>query len=180
MNDSRTDIEHRARMQDALEALDMATLWLHRTFDFPPMPSQQAESWERKARSGRVGIYAVLAADTARPGHPDDDFVARAQRYRDEHEATHEDEMCGGPCIVLGLADRADPLTPDLAERIAGAIADISEEWAESAEWLAARIMERLNDPDALPLRAATPDPAEPGHPDDDFAVLDAVKALRG
>jgi hypothetical protein len=45
------------------------------------------------------------AADTS--GHPDDDFVARAERYRAEHEASHEDEMCGGPCIVLGLVEEA-------------------------------------------------------------------------
>jgi hypothetical protein len=46
--------------------------------------------------------------------HPDDDFVARAQRYRDEHEAAHEDEMCGGPCIVLGLTDAPRTEAPDL------------------------------------------------------------------
>jgi hypothetical protein len=49
--------------------------------------------------------------------HPDDDFVARAQRYRDEHEATHEDEMCGGPCIVLGLTDAPRTEAPDLPSR---------------------------------------------------------------
>lgn len=36
----------------------------------------------------------------------DDDFVAMAEHYREEHEATHgEAEQCGGPCIVLGLVD---------------------------------------------------------------------------
>ena len=46
--------------------------------------------------------------------HPDDDFVAMAQRYRAEHEATHgEAEQCGGPCIVLGLAgDDEEPAAP--------------------------------------------------------------------
>lgn len=50
----------------------------------------------------------------------DDDFVAAAQHYRDEHEATHgEAEQCGGPCIVLGLAgddeydEDGEPIRPD-------------------------------------------------------------------
>jgi hypothetical protein len=34
------------------------------------------------------------------------DFIAQAQHFRAEHDATHgEAEMCGGECIVLGLAD---------------------------------------------------------------------------
>lgn len=63
--DLRAALEQNARLQDALDALDMATLWLHRTADFPHMPSHQAESWERKARSGRVALRAALAATPA-------------------------------------------------------------------------------------------------------------------
>ena len=57
-----------ARLQDALDALDLATLWLHRTADLPHMPSHQADSWERKARSGRVALKRVLTPEaTALP-----------------------------------------------------------------------------------------------------------------
>lgn len=58
--DPREAIERTARFQDALDALNIATLWLHRTLDLPHMPSHQAESWERKARSGRVALSAAL------------------------------------------------------------------------------------------------------------------------
>lgn len=49
-------IERDARFRDALDALDLATLWLHRTMDLPHRDSQQAASWERKARSGRAAL----------------------------------------------------------------------------------------------------------------------------
>ena len=55
-------IERDARFRDALDALDLATLWLHRTMDLPHRDSQQAASWERKARSGRVALRAALDA----------------------------------------------------------------------------------------------------------------------
>jgi len=36
------------------------------------------------------------------------DFIALAEHYRAQHEATHgEAEMCGGECIVLGLTDES-------------------------------------------------------------------------
>ena len=63
----RERIERDARFQDALDALDMATLWLHRTSDLPHMPSHQADSWERKARSGRVALRSVPDASDATP-----------------------------------------------------------------------------------------------------------------
>lgn len=56
--DERARVERDARLRDARDALDMAALWLHRTFDLPARDSQQAESWERKARSGRVALAA--------------------------------------------------------------------------------------------------------------------------
>ena len=62
--DPRADIEHRARMQDALDALMQATLWVHRTVDMPREP----KSWDSKARSGIVGLRAALAASTTEDG----------------------------------------------------------------------------------------------------------------
>lgn len=59
--DERARVERDARLRDARDALDMAALWLHRTFDLPARDSQQAESWERKARSGRVALAATPA-----------------------------------------------------------------------------------------------------------------------
>ena len=56
----RAAIEHRARMQDALDALQQASLWIHRTTDVPRDP----KAWDRKVRSGIVGLRAALAADT--------------------------------------------------------------------------------------------------------------------
>jgi hypothetical protein len=63
----RAAIEQDARFQDALDALDLATLWLHRTCDLPHMPSHQADSWERKARSGRVALKRALTPEATAP-----------------------------------------------------------------------------------------------------------------
>lgn len=79
--DERARVERDARLRDARDALDMAALWLHRTFDLPARDSQQAESWERKARSGRV----ALAADTPERSAPD----TRKQRERDLMASNH-------------------------------------------------------------------------------------------
>ena len=40
-------------------------------------------------------------------------------------------------------------MTKTLQERIEAAIADISEEWAESAEWLARMIVENMDSAEA-------------------------------
>ena len=70
-----------------------------------------------------------------------------------DHSSTPECVWLAGRLRSMGMLRAALDAAPPagLRERIAGAIADISEEWAESAEWLAARIMDRLDDPDAAP-----------------------------
>lgn len=72
--DERARVERDARLRDARDALDMAALWLHRTFDLPARDSQQAESWERKARSGRAALAAEAPERPAGPwtGDPAD------------------------------------------------------------------------------------------------------------
>ena len=83
---------------------------------------EAAEAWAESMALHEAGCPAlnppkartvvVVVAELVAP-HPDDDFVSRAQRYREEHEATHcEAEMCGGPCIVLGLVGDDEELTP--------------------------------------------------------------------
>jgi hypothetical protein len=62
--DLRAQIERDARFRDALDALMLATLWINRTADFPPVDDQRAESWLRKARSGIVGLEAALSQPT--------------------------------------------------------------------------------------------------------------------
>lgn len=113
----REAIERDARFQDALDALDMATLWLHRTFDLPHMPSDQADSWERKARSGRVALRAALAA-TERPL----DWATYCSNPPPPTERPLDVERKCGSCGTPGYyaGDRKHPCIPAAARLTEG------------------------------------------------------------
>lgn len=56
------------------------------------------------------------------------DFIAQAEHFRAEHDATHgEAEMCGAECIVLGLAEFA-PEGDGLAALVKRLIAEYEED----------------------------------------------------
>jgi len=61
----RRTIERDARLQDALDALRAAILWLHGDYRDRPRSEFNAEAWYHKARSGVVGLAAL--ADTPEP-----------------------------------------------------------------------------------------------------------------
>ena len=57
----QAEIETRARLQDALDALQAAILWLHGEYRDTPRSKFNSESWWRKARSGVVGLRNILS-----------------------------------------------------------------------------------------------------------------------
>lgn len=68
----RADIERNARLQDALDALRAAVLWLHGEYRERPRTEFNAQAWHHKARSGIVGLRAILdAVATDTPEEPE-------------------------------------------------------------------------------------------------------------